>query len=304
MPYEIAIVNPRKVSKKKKHRRSIASVIRAAESVKTNPKGKSMKKRRKGKQPAALKAYWAKHRRKHNPKKKVARKKAARRKVAKKKRLSGVGIAVPAGAKLRYGYTVGSKPVRRYKLNPRKRRHARKKHHARRRHHNPRLLTGFMSQLQHGAMGAAGALGVNVVLGYLPLPVTLKTGLAGKAVKLVGAAGVGMLAGRFLGSAKGTAIAQGAITVALYDMFKGLLNQAAPNIQVLSGDDSMGYLDPAMTINGDDFGAYMNGDDTYLPAGVSGDNDIGAYMNGDDFSGDESVGAYMNGDDILAGSDF
>ena len=185
-------------------------------------------------------------------------------------------------------------------MNPRRkhRKHHAKRHHARR-HHNPRFLTDFTTQLQHGAIGAAGALGINVVLGYLPIPANLKTGLAGSAVKLIGATGVGMLAGRFMGASKGAAFAQGAITVALYDMFKGVLKRNAPQVPVLSGDDSMGYLDPATTINGDEYiGAddYMGADDSYLPAGVSGDNDIGAYMSGDDLSGDNDIGAYMSGD--------
>lgn len=292
MPYEIAIVNPRKVSKKKRSR-SVASVVRAAASIKSKPKGKSMAKKKrskKGKLPAGLKRYMA-------AKKKAAKKVTRRRKSVVKTARRRRGSNLPK--RPAQGYVQGSAPIRRRKLNPRRKHRRHRKHHAKR-HHNPRLLAGFTGQLMNGAIGAAGALGVNVVLGFLPLPANLKTGMVGKAVKLVGAAGVGMLAGRFMGAARGQAIAQGAITVALYDVFSGFLKQAAPTIPLLAGDDEFGYLDPATVISGDEeIGAF-------LPAGVSGDEEMGAYLSGEEDMGEyENMGAYLSGDeDVINGYDF
>jgi hypothetical protein len=256
--YEIALVNPRKLPGRKTATRfGVASGSRKKKAIRKKPKVKQMarKRTRKGKQPAGLKRYWAAHKRKHNPRKTKRRRKAT-------------------------GYVVGSlkkHPIKRRKLNPRRR------HHARRRRHNPRLsLGGIKHVLMPSIMGAAGAVGLNALIGYVPLPQQLKTGYAYQAVKLAGAVGLGMVAGKVLGKSKGDQIALGAMTVTMYGLMTSLLSRYAPSIQ-LAGDDSdnMGYMSPAEIMD--------SGTGAYLPGGV------GAYLQGDDvFAGDE----------VLAGDDF
>lgn len=291
MPYEIALVNPRSVkhrkvkSRPKKASHSLAILKAEIDALKSklhtgrksNPsKGKKQmaakrKSSKKGKMPPALKKYWAA--------KRAAGKTAKRKKkVVHTKKSHATSYSKPAGARpSSLGYTVGNKPIRRYKLNPRHKR----RHHARRhRRHNPRFsMAGFTSQLMNGSVGAAGAVGVNVVLGYLPIPATLKTGLPSTALKLAGAVGLGWAAGKALGKHRGSQIAAGAITVTLYDLFNSLLKQYAPGVKTLGEYDTVfGYIDPATVVD--------SGTGAYLPSGM------GAYLQGAD-----PMGAYLMGEE-------
>lgn len=178
------------------------------------------------------------------------------------------------------GYTVGTKRIRRRKLNPRVRR---------RRRHNPRGMfglpsfSGIMDQVMNAGLGAAGGLGLNLALSYIPLPDALKTGWARHGVRLVGALGLGALARRFLG-AKGNAVAAGALTIVVYDIAKQVIGGVSPEIAArlgeyedvsLSGDD-IDYIDPANPIDG--MGAFLQG-----PAddGATDENGMGEFIQGD-----------------------
>lgn len=179
------------------------------------------------------------------------------------------------------GYTVGSRPIRRRKLNPRVRR--------RRYRRNPLglpSLGGLTSQLMPAALGAGGAIALNVGLSFLPLPDSLKTGWTRHGVRLVGALGLGWLAKKFLG-AKGGAVALGALTVVMYDIGKQVLQTATPELAARLGDfedvtvsDDSGFYDPASVISGT--GAYLEG--------MRG---VDSYGNADDLQG---AGAYMEGE--------
>jgi len=172
------------------------------------------------------------------------------------------------------GYTVGSGPIRRRKLNPRRR-----VHRARRRH-NPRMLGGFsmggiMNQLIPAAVGGAGAVALDVALGYLPAatPDFLKTGMGNKALKIGGAILLGVVAGKVLGRERGKAVAAGALTVVAYGIIKDGVGQVAPTV-ALSGDGSDWVYNPAPMLQG--VGAYMdNGANSFQAA------QMGAYMNND-----------------------
>lgn len=234
-----------------------------------------MAKRRKRRASRSAKGRFVKkHRR--------VRRRKAHAAAPRRRRRRGGGKRTPA-----MGYTIGSRKIRRRKLNPRGRR--------RRYHRNPFGLPsvgGIVGQLKSAALGASGGLALNLALSYLPLPDTLKTGWPRHAVRVAGAVGLGMIAKKFLG-AKGATVAAGAMTIVVYDILKQLVTQFAPEIGgrlgefedvSLSGDD---FYSPASYVSG-----YLDGD------GSPGDGDVdsgmrtGAYMEGDL----DGVGAYMEGD--------
>jgi hypothetical protein len=197
--YEIAILNPRTGHSKSKRKRNARKGVKAvAKKIKRNKKGHFVK------------GTAAPHR-------KRAKRKSAKRKVHRRKR--------PAGAKRATGaYTVGSAPIRRRKINPR--RHSR-------RHQNPRLsVAGITSQLTNGAFGAAGALAVDVALGYIPLPAMLKAGYPKHAVRIGGALAIGWLASKFARN-RAQAIGSGAMAIAVYGLLKDVVVQFAPNVKGL-----------------------------------------------------------------------
>lgn len=183
-----------------------------------------------------------------------------------RRRKSSGGARRPA-----VGYVVGSRRIRRRKLNPRGSR--------RRFRRNPIgfSMGGILNQLVPAAYGAGGALALNLALSYLPLPDMLKTGWARHGVRLVGAMGLGWAARKFLG-ARGNAVAAGALVVVMYDILKQVIGTAAPEIGARLGEfedvslDAIDYVDPASPIS-----AYLQGD----PDNNNGVDDMGAFMEGD-----------------------
>jgi len=159
------------------------------------------------------------------------------------------------------------------KTHRRAHRRARHVRRYRRRHSNPRFsVSGITNQLMPAAYGAAGAIALDVALGYIPLPAMLQSGYAKSATKIVGALGIGWLARKFL-RGKGSAVAAGALTVAVYGLMKQVIVQFAPSVKGL-GD----YEEIAIDNTADQIGAYMSGSN-YLPDGSSVAG-MGAYMSG------------------------
>lgn len=215
----------------------------------SNPKRRrKAKHHRKGRMPAGLRKYWAAKRagggkKRHRRRAKASHKRAHRR---------------PAGARSAMGYTVGTRKIRRRKLNPHRRRYSRRR--------NPSLrgLTGqIMPTIKAGAWGAAGALGLDVVWGlvtanlpsvaaYLTNPYV--TFLA----KSAGAVGVGTLGGK-VARGKGRELAVGAMTVVTHDFLKSLMVQMAPTIFGPGGSLALGsYLSGQDYMPGS-FGSYLSG---------------------------------------------
>src|SRR5258708_1625390 len=114
-----------------------------------NPKRKRRKVSRKGRMPAGLRRYWAKHRR--------------GRKVAKRRRRHSA-VAVAAPRRRRKRRAVMRNPHRR------KYRHSRRKvmRNPRRRHaiRNPFSVRGLTHTLMPAAIGAGGAIALDVVYAY------------------------------------------------------------------------------------------------------------------------------------------
>lgn len=168
-------------------------------------------------------------------------------------------------------------------INPRRHRRSavagrrRRSHHVLNVHRNPRRLSGggrfsvrrFMNDaLIPAGIGAVGALGVNIALGYITpsLPVSLQSGIMNTGVKIAGAVAIGMAAGMVAGKRFGEQAMAGAITVTLYDLLKGYAASAMPNLP-LSGYH-MGWVSPAYQV-----GEYVGADRAY-----SGMHGVGMYV--------------------------
>lgn len=164
----------------------------------------------------------------------------------------------------------------------------------RRRHSNPRFsVAGLTSQLIPAAYGAGGAIALDVAMGYLPLPAMLKTGYAKHATRIVGAMGIGWIAKKFL-RGRGSAVAAGALTVAVYHLLKDVIVQFAPQVKGL-GD----YEEISIDNTADQIGGYLPGAamGAYLPDGSSAPG-MGAYLGGSDnlmFDVDDTSGANLGG---------
>lgn len=165
-----------------------------------------------------------------------------------KKRKSMSKKAIRARSRFRAAQMLGS-PSRRYRRNPNGGRF--------------NMQTFTRNTLMPSAVGAAGALGIDVIMGFLPLPPALKTGPMRTVVKIAGAIGIGMLAATFVKKNTAEQIAAGAITVALYDTLKGMLQVAMPTLQLGENDifteyPSLAYAGAGQTV--DDMGAYVDDD--------------------------------------------
>lgn len=206
---------------------------------------------------------------KRHRKAKRSRRRRARRRVAvaaprrHRRRRSSGGVRRPA-----VGYTVGTKRIRRRKLNPIRR-------HRYRRHRNPMSVRGVTSALmptvKEGFTGALGALGLDVLWGFAAGNATIGAYVSnqyvGFAAKLLGAVLVGAVGGKVM-RGKGRELAVGAATVAEHDFLKALLQSMAPSIFGAGGSVPLGaYLSGSAPIVGTSsvpqsylpFGAYLSG---------------------------------------------
>lgn len=160
--------------------------------------------------------------------------------------------------------------------NPRRRSHRRRRHVTRLRRNPSFSMGGFSTRrflndtLIPAGVGASGALGVDLALGYFgaQLPASLQSGLPNVAVKIAGAIGIGMLAGMLAGKRFGEQATAGAITVTLYDLLKKQIMSAMPALP-LHGFSDMGWISPALQVGpGGGFAAYVGSDASYGMHGV------------------------------------
>lgn len=255
LTYEIGIMNPRPLKRRSKKRVRKSRASGGPVKLKRNSKGRFMKRgasggpRRRRRRHAAAAAPTTRRRRRrharrhHNPRRRRASRHVAHRVIRRRRRRNPRGLA---------GLTGGRQ--------------------------------GVVPQVIAGGIGAAGALGLDVVLGYASglsfYPDALKTGMGRNLVRLGGAIGLGMVAGRFLGRKIGGAVALGGLTVVLYSVLKEMVAKAAPTLPGLGDYEDMqiGYLDAASVI--------QDGTGAYLEQGA------GAYMDGVD-NQMEGAGAYM-----------
>lgn len=126
------------------------------------------------------------------------------------------------------------------------------------------LGTAANNVLMPAAIGAVGAIGMDMILPYIPLPATMMTGNKKYALKAVIAIGLGMLAGKVIGKEKGHAAGVGMLTVVLHDALKENIPVYAPSIKLAGVNeyvDGLGYYSPSMVVDGfdDGMGEYVAG---------------------------------------------
>jgi len=91
------------------------------------------------------------------------------------------------------------------------------------------MLTGMVAP---AAIGAGGAILVDLAVGNLPLPPSLVQGPLLPLVRVGAALLLGTAVGEFAGREAGQAAAAGGVTVVIYQLFRQFLATQAPNIQL------------------------------------------------------------------------
>jgi len=165
------------------------------------------------------------------------------------------------------GYVVGSKPIRRRKMNPRR--------HSRHRHRNPRFsVPGLVGQLKAGLIGGAGGIANALLMGVVTprLPAVVATGYPLHGVRIASAAAIGW-AGRKFAGRMGAQLGEGAMVVAMYLLLKDVTTSMVPSLPL--GDyQEIELAHPASVL-----GAYMEG--RALSQNLSGaEPGMAAYMEG------------------------
>ena len=94
--------------------------------------------------------------------------------------------------------------------------------------------SGVVGMTKDAFIGATGALVINTVSNYLPLPDSMKIGYGKHAVRAAIAVGVGVFGSRIVSKRLASSAAVGALTVILHDVMLQAAQQAAPSL--LLGD--------------------------------------------------------------------
>lgn len=202
---------------------------------KTARRKTTVKKRRTAKQKAATRKLVAFNKRRKNP---VKRKRRATRKK-------------PAAPKRRRA-SARRAPVRR------------------RRRRNPSMRLTARSignQVMDAGTGAVGALGLDVIQGYLPIPAQWKGGIIGTGVKALLAIGMGIVVSnvKIIRSATANKMVNGALVVVLHDELRKQVSTFAPGLQLgeYLDDNGLGYAGSGLTAGW--MGEDNNGMGIYLP---------------------------------------
>ena len=135
-----------------------------------------------------------------------------------------------------------------------------------RRSHNPITSTTreITSMLVPAGIGAVSAVGLDVIMAYLPLPTAIQTGWGNILAKAAGAVGIGVIAGMVTNKRTGLLVGTGALTVVGYDAVKAALAPTlGTSIKGLSGladfsDFQSVGVGAYMGQGGQPMGAYMN----------------------------------------------
>lgn len=123
---------------------------------------------------------------------------------------------------------------------------------------------GIAGLLKQSAVGAVGAIAVDIAYNKLPLPMSMKTGATAPVVKAAVTIGLGMLAAKFANKNLAHGATVGALTVQLRDIMKNVLPASLQGYDDLDGVE---YYQPAEQIS-----EYIDG--------VDDDDGMDAYMSG------------------------
>lgn len=135
---------------------------------------------------------------------------------------------------------------------------------------------GVQNQVMDAGVGAAGAIALDIALGYLPIPANFKTGMTAPLIKGAVAIGLGMALSKVVKSSTAQKMTAGALTVMLHDVMRTAVVQYAPAVKLGGFDD--GYFDDSLNLNGY-YGSGYNPDamGEYLPDISS--SSMGEYLN-------------------------
>lgn len=119
------------------------------------------------------------------------------------------------------------------------------------------------------AIGGAGALGVDVAWGMLPLPASIKSGPMAPLAKAAGAVAVGLIASKVAGKKIGAQVTSGYLTVLAYNLLKGMVQKAMPQLPM----GEVGYVQAGQFLPDQSIAAYLEAPGNAPSSGV------GAYLN-------------------------
>ena len=126
------------------------------------------------------------------------------------------------------------------------------------------------------AVSGAGAIGLDIVYGKLPIPAALKTGPFKYLVKGVAAIGLGMVAGKVVNKQMADQLSSGALTVVMHQAMAEGVGKVAPSLTLSSYevDEDAALLNEYLV--DENMGAYMDNNLAsagYTVDGVDDDED-------------------------------
>lgn len=169
--------------------------------------------------------------------------------------------------------------------NPRRRKSRRR---YRRNPRPPKLMAMVQKSLMPSVTAASGALGLDFLMGYAPIPDNLKTGPMRHLVKGAGAIGLGYLASMFVKADTAQQFTTGALTVTVYDAAKQMINQFMPEVGARLGEVGYYYEDEMMGLGYQGAG--------YAPMQLESDVDGMGYYYSNDMNDMDSVGEFETDD--------
>ncbi len=127
--------------------------------------------------------------------------------------------------------------------------HLKTRHRRKSYRRNPISIKGALREtVMPAGIAALGAVGLDVIWGYiapmLPMGLGDSSSMTGVLAKGAGAIGVGMLAGKMMGSKNGHLVALGGLTVVLHGLLKDKLSATFPTL-TLGDVGDMGFYNPA-----------------------------------------------------------
>lgn len=176
-----------------------------------------------------------------------------------------------------------SNPIAIHHAAPKRKRRSVAKHHghhtvARRRRRNP-ISGGLMRNMVMPAVTAAsGALALDVLWGYAPIPANFKTGNLQYVAKAAGALLIGWAGSKVMKKSTAEAMAVGALTVVVHDAAKMLIATTMPSLHlgmVNSGYPAGTFENVGEYVNG--VGEYVSGSDGEYVGAMDSDNAYNVY---------------------------
>jgi len=139
----------------------------------------------------------------------------------------------------------------------------------------------IMPMILPSLMIGAGAVGAELVMGYLPLPAMFKTGAMRHITKAVVSVAGGWAIAKYANKKAGEAFAAGGIAISAHDMIKEGLTRVMPGLQFGGYNwDKYGYNMPSMN-------SYASPSLGYYSPGATYEPSMGEYM-------DQGMGEYMD----------